>query len=426
MKKTRLFFVIFLFYQTLFAQSGKTLSEYLLIAHQNNPAIKENINLQKIALLQNKLIKEQYQSPQINFTTDYLFAPFFNSNGHPINITSTPGEKAWGYEAGATNGGLYSALLNVSAQLFNGRTVKALQNQNLLSNTSLDIKSRQIFHDLDKTLTDQYITAYQTQLQISYLGKIITLIEDRKKVVSALVEKGLMSQNDYLLLEIELNKTQYDMQQQHIAFINSLAQLNASCGIYDTNYYYLNEPILLQTRPVSNFSYQKKFEADSLIIKAEAKAFNTKYLPQLSVFGNAGLNATDIRNVPRNFGLSAGLHLNIPIYDGNQKKSFEQQNLLYLQSLQNYKYSSSVLVLNERNSIQQQIEATQQSISLIENQLKNQEILLTIIKEKLLLGQVSAMDYVNSIQDYATANQNKVQAKTNLWILINQYNYINW
>lgn len=418
--------ILILLIQNLAAQPGKTLDDYLNLAHQNNPAIKENNNLQKIGLLQNQLIKAQYQKPQVNFTTDYLFSPFFRSNGHAIDVTSTPGAKAYGYDVGLTNGGLYAAMVNVSAQLFNGKTVKALQNQNVLVNQSLSIYSQQILHDLDKNVTDQYITVYQIQLQIDYLQKIISLIGDRKRIISALVEKGLMQQNDYLLLEIETNNRQYDLQAQHVALITAVGQLNSLCGVSDTGTYLFTAPLISQKLPVSEFTYQKKFVADSMSVTSQQKVFNTKYIPQLSVFGNAGLNSADAVNILRNFGLSAGLHLNVPIYDGGQKKTFSQQNQLLVQNLQQYRDFNSTVLINTRTSIQQQIAATEQSITLLENQLKNQETLFQIIKDKLVLGQVSAMDYVNSIQDYAVANQNKIQAQTSLWLLVNQYNYINW
>lgn len=184
--------ILFLFLQNLFAQQSKSLDDYLALAYQNNPVVRENANLQKIGLLQNQLIKAQYQKPQINFTTDYLFSPFFHSHGHPIDITNSPGEKAFGYDAGITNGGWYAAMVNVSAQLFNGKAVKTLQNQNLFLNKSLDIIKQMTLHDLTKNVGDQYITAYQTQLQFDYLQKIIALIGDRKKIIEALVQKGLM------------------------------------------------------------------------------------------------------------------------------------------------------------------------------------------------------------------------------------------
>lgn len=223
-----------------------------------------------------------------------------------------------------------------------------------------------------------------------------------------------------------MNNRQYDLQQQQISFVTILAQLNSLCGIADTNLYSLSVPLVKQNSLVSEFTYQKKFLADSVSVAAQKQVFDTKYIPQFSVFGNAGLNAADARNIPRNFGLSGGLHLNVPIYDGKQKKTFAQQNQLFVQNLQQYRDFNSTLLSNARTFIQQQISATEQSITILENQLKNQEKLLQIIKEKLILGQVSAMDYVNSIQNYAATNQNKIQAQTSLWLLINQYNYINW
>ena len=58
--------------------------------------------------------------------------------------------------------------------------------------------------------------------------------------------------------------------------------------------------------------------------------------------------------------------------------------------------------------------------------IQKQELLLDIIKDKVVKGQISVMDYVNALQDYAVLQKNKAVAETNLLLYINQYNYYNW
>jgi hypothetical protein len=58
--------------------------------------------------------------------------------------------------------------------------------------------------------------------------------------------------------------------------------------------------------------------------------------------------------------------------------------------------------------------------------IQKQELLMDIIKDKVVKGQVSVMDYVNALQDYAILQKNKAVAETNLLLYINQFNYYNW
>ena len=55
-----------------------------------------------------------------------------------------------------------------------------------------------------------------------------------------------------------------------------------------------------------------------------------------------------------------------------------------------------------------------------------QELLLDIIKDKVARGQVTVMDYINALQDYAVTQKNKALAVTNVLLYTNLYNYYNW
>ena len=182
------------------AQKTRSLEFYLQIAGSYSPELKENLNLQKSNQFQSDLIKSQLRKPQIYVSADYLFAPFFFNNGHFMSITPNPSSDAFGYDAGLSNGGLYSALFNISYPIFNGSIYKAntlqIENQNkILKNTN-----SQTLHDLENNVKTQYITIYQIQQQINYSEKIIDMVTDRKKIIQLLVEQGLMQQSDYLLL----------------------------------------------------------------------------------------------------------------------------------------------------------------------------------------------------------------------------------
>src|ERR1700754_1991898 len=92
-------------------------------ALKNDAAIRQNANQQQFYGFQAQLINAQNKAPQVNFTSDSLFAPYFGNNGKAIAITANPSSRAFGYDVGQTNGGMYATQLNVTLQLLNKRTI---------------------------------------------------------------------------------------------------------------------------------------------------------------------------------------------------------------------------------------------------------------------------------------------------------------
>ena len=416
---------IILSVQTVFAQQ-RDLQFYQTLAHLNNSAIKANNNHQVYNTLQNNLTLIQYRKPQILITTDFLFAPFFLNNGQFISITQSPEINAFGYDVGISNGGLYSTQLNASLPLLNGTVINTYQKQLQIQNQILQNDNKVLLHDLDKNISDQYVFIYRLQQQKIYQQKVVAMVKDRIKIAEALVLKGLLQQSDYLLLEIELKQRQFDELQIKLNLSTIFIQLNNFCGISDTTMVEVIAPNIVQSPPSQQQNYKFKFELDSTTILSQEKVFNTKYKPQLVVFGNTGINATAAENIPHNFGISAGLHLVIPLYDGGQKKIFTQQNKLLSNNLQLYRDQNSISVMNNLALLQQQITITQQSIAIINLQLSSQQTLLNILEDKVVNGQISVTDYLNAFRDYASSHQNIIEVQSNLLLLINQYNYISW
>ncbi|MEP6674700.1 MAG: TolC family protein, partial [Ferruginibacter sp.] len=306
----------------------KQLDFFLSEGMKKSPAILEINNLQQNFDIQNQFITAQNKRPLISFTGDYLFAPFFFDDGKPISITSNPSPKAYGYDVGITNGGLYAAQLNASLPIFNTAIVKRLYEQNKVQADISANTRKQIEHELAKTITDQYIVTYQFQLQAVYLQKIIDQLENRKPLVAALVKQGLLQQNDYLLLDIQLSTNKNDLKQLEFAYNNGIALLKNLAFISDTTTFLLDKPNLIIDTATPDYYYVQKYKLDSLNLVAQLNVTNTKYLPQVSLMGSTGLNGTELTRLPHNVGLSAAVHVSIPISDGHQRKLYQRQNAI--------------------------------------------------------------------------------------------------
>ena len=425
MNKLNLLILLLVLPVLLQAQS-KDVNYFLQEGLKGNPGIAENINLQQFFQIQNEIITAQNKKPQVNFTGDYLFAPFFFNNGRVISITPNPSTKAYGYDANITNGGWYAAQVNVAIPLFNNALIKPLYEQNKIQGDISAYGRKQLELDLKKSIIDQYIINFQFQQQTTYLQKIIDQLETRKPYVTALVKQGLLQQNDYLLLDIQQTTSRNDLLQLQYAYTNGLAILKNLAAISDTTVFNLADPLIVLQPAPAEFYYVQKFRLDSLNLVAQQNVFNIKYKTQVSAIASSGINAVDITNVPHNVGLSAGLHVAVPIYDGKQKKMNERQNNVLLTNLQAYRNNTALLQQNNIRNAKQQIVQWQQTIDLLDQQIKKQELLLEILKDKIIKGQVTVMDYINALQDYIVTQKTRALAETNVLLYNNQYNYYNW
>ena len=419
------YFFIFLCFPILHGQEVG-LDYFLQKAKENTPVLLENNNLQKIGEIQNDIIMAQNKAFQVNATSEVQVAPYFNNNGRFIDVTTTPSPRAYGYDVGITNGGLYSAQLNVTKNLFNQKTVDNLLFQNKVQNKTLSLSAEEIEHNLVKNITDTYIRAYQLQLQKNFTIEILKDLENRLKVVELLVKSAVLMESDYLLLQLDIDSKKLELQQIRTNLKTAINQLYSLSGIPIAETDRLSIPKLLTAaNPISNF-YQRKFQNDSLQVEANQNVFENKYKPQLSLYGNTGLNAVELTNIERRVGLSAGLRFTIPIYDGKQRKYNAQQSELKKETLEFYKENAEIQLENNIKSVEAQLIALEENILAIEEQLKKQQNVLEIYKGKLVQGQVSIVDYLNVIQTYKLNVQTKLQMQTNRLLLQSQYNFINW
>ena len=140
------------------AQPERSLQYYQSKAHDNNPVLKQNKNVQAILSLQNDLVLIQNKKLQISLSGDLLFTPGFADRGKFITFSSNyESNPKWGYDGSSTNRTLYAGQVNVSRNLFNKKMIYALTGQNNAYSKTIDLSNRQLIHDIDKTISDQFI-----------------------------------------------------------------------------------------------------------------------------------------------------------------------------------------------------------------------------------------------------------------------------
>lgn len=385
--------------------------------------MKENSNLIRIGELDKSLTQAQYSLPQISLTSNYLFAPYFNNNGKIVSANPDP--NAIGYDAGITNGGLYSAQINVEKNIFNGGLKNALEKQIAIQQEQYKYNYELEQRNLQKQITEQYLSAYKSLMLYNLSKEILQNVETQLKLTGELVEKGYAKSQNYLLLKIELQSQQIALKENFQRYKNDLLQLNSLCGIRDTQTVFIDSVRIKKKDLKTNFSFLEKFKLDSLATANRQELFETKYQPQVKLFFNTGLNAVGLNGIQRKFGLSAGIDFQLPIFDGGQKDITRQQNEISISSIKNYKQYASANIDNQKQSAVSNIQLIKNNLEDIGAQLNDYKGLINLSNRQLNTGDISMIEYLTLLKNFIELRKTSIEKETALQLEINNYNYWN-
>ncbi|GEP97735.1 TolC family protein [Chitinophaga cymbidii] len=418
--------LFFIFSNLLMAQND--LQFYIRSAKENSPLIKDNKNQKEATRMEVERLKAMYVSPQAGVTANYLLAPVLSQDNGKTALQLNPvnPQKYIGYDVSANNGGLYQGLIGISQPLFGRQKLDVLADQATISRQIYDNTIRLTEHDIEKIVTDQYILCLQNSRQADFVGGYIQLLEEQQQVVTKLVNASILKLSDLSLLNIELQTQVIARKALDAAYRSSLLDLNVLSGISDTTLHTLPDIALTISPEVNGSSFVSKFDLDKSALNAQQRVFELKYKPLVSVFANSGLSAVNTSTLYRRFGVNAGVSLAWTLYDGKQKKISRERTNILLKSSDAYK--ETFLRQNEvrKNRYAVELQNTAERISLVDEQLMEYDKLLANYKQQLLTGQISVIDYVNTLKNAMALQRELLLLQTNSQLIINNHNYWNW
>jgi outer membrane protein TolC len=411
-------------------RAQKQLADYLAVAKQNSPLLREQQNLIQSGALEIQLLRDQLTRPQIGMTGAYLFAPVISADNDRVRLqlNSKGADNYYGQSLAATNGGVFQALAGVTQPLYNGARLRIFSAQvdinTQIARNNFTLTGR----DLDKVVTDQYLLCLSDARQAELTDLTLQLLAEQFSIVQRLAQAGLMKQSDRALLDIEYHNAEAQKVAFRADYRRDLLDLNLLCGIRDTVIVTL-EPLRLMLgadQPEANSLFLEKYRLDSLGLLAAKEAFDTRYKPIVSVFGNYGLNATYLPDIYKRLGLTAGVSVNWMLYDGNQSSIMRQKSQLLQQT--NMAYRDFFLNQNaaRKNRILAEIQANDARIDLATRQLADYERLIEVYKKELLNSQITIIQFINVLKDRALVQRDAERLQTNRLLLINAYDYWNW
>ncbi|WP_025146718.1 TolC family protein [Pedobacter jeongneungensis] len=388
----------------------KNLDYYLGQAKSSSPVLKDFENQRRTAGI-DSLIVRATAKPQVTGTSTGLYAPVIRS---------------YGYDEVLTNGQALDAMLNVNYDLLNKKRINNQLEGIKIQSDSVKYAGQLSFFDLNRSIIDQYITAFASQQQVDFNREVVTLLDKEEKLLKTLTRSNIYKQSEYLTFLVTLQQQQLNLKQAELQFKNDYATLNYLAGVADTTQATLAEPKLQSEVFSGNKSFfTRRFELDSLKNTNLKNSIDLNYKPKLGIYANGGYNSSLVLQPYKNFGASIGFTFSVPIYDGHQRKMQYDKLSLSSNTIAGYRDFFIRQQTQQINLIRQQITQTDALFGKINEQIRFSKGLIDVDSKLLHTGDLRVSDFIIAINNYLSAQNLLRQTNINRLKLINQFNYWN-
>ncbi|HEX2975699.1 MAG TPA: TolC family protein [Bacteroidales bacterium] len=407
--RTILFLILQVIPLVSFPQA-RSLEYYLGKASENNPQINEYRNLALTAISDSILVNSS-RKPLIEGNTLLQYSPY---------------SRNFGYDEAITDGGNYTVTGGISQSIFNGKEYQNRYSSAAITRRASENNARIAEKELKKMITDQYLTAFSDQSDLNFNLGFLKLYQDELAIAESFVSAGTWKQTDYLSLVIESRTQAILVKELRNRYRKDIMLLHRICNLNDTATYELAEPQIspeelpgLARDPGFN-----RFMFDSLRIENEKQAIDIRYRPKVKWFADAGLMTSNPWNFYRHFGVSAGLSLNVPIYDGNQR-NVEKGKLAYEENSRSaYRQNYINLYRVNITELQEDLRSFDTIMEELDKQLVSAESLVSALKNELNTGIAEMTEYINAVRNLRSAAHDLNMVKIRKMQTINEMNFL--
>jgi outer membrane protein TolC len=407
----RIFLILLLFCLTIVAKTqSRDLNFYLNEGIKNSPLLNDYRN-QKNAATADSLLTRAAKKPFVEARSNLQYSPVHEN---------------YGYDEVITDGGNYTAVMAVSQTIFNKKVLYNKYSSIDLQKRSLDYSSAYSAFELIKIITDQYLTAFSIYTDLQFNKKFLNLSRDENEIVSQFVKSGVFKQADYLSLLIETQSQEIAVNQLEGQFMKELMYLNRLCGLNDTTRYALEDPnLVIRGIPdISKSPLYMQYKIDSMKIENERAAVDIRYRPKINWFADAGFLTSNPWNFYQHFGYTAGVSLNVPVYDGRQRAIEKQKLDLNENSRRMYEENYRKQYFQQIEQLGAEMKTLNETAAGLTRQQETSLQLVRSLKEQLETGIINMTDFVIAIKNYRNINRNIILVNQRKQQVINEMNFL--
>ena len=407
----RFFLIFFLFCPTLLAfNQTRNLEFYLDEGIHNSPLLNDYRNQIKSASSDSLLIRAA-KKPLVEVKSQLLYAPAYRN---------------FGYDEIVTDQGNYTAVMGVSQPLFNKKEINNKYDAVDIQKRTLNNSSQISINELKKVITDQYLTSFSVYTDFIFNKNFLELLEKENVIVKQFVKNGIAKQTDFLSLLVETQSEEMLVTQIKSQYRKDLMLLGQLCGLNDSTWYELTDPKIEMkgTPDITKSPAYIQYKIDSIRIENEKTAIDIRYKPKINWFADVGFLTSNPWNFYNHFGYSAGVSLNIPVYDGKQR-GLEKQKLEFNEnSRQAYMDTYYKQYFQQIQQLNLELSSLNEMSSQVENQLRTSEQLVNTLKEQLEAGIIQMTEYINAIKNFKTISRSINLIKMQKLQVINEMNFL--
>jgi outer membrane protein TolC len=387
------------------------LAYYVGEALKGSPLLKDYQNQARSNQIDSARIRAGYK-PQITGVSTNSYAPVING---------------WGYDNAITNGANFSQLITFTQRLAGHGNLENQYDALRLQNESLMVSGKISEQDLKKTVTTQYITAFGDWQQYQFNQDVLRLLTEEEGLLKQLTSQGVYRQTDYLTFRVTLQQEALALTQARLQFQVDFATLNYTCGLTDTSFGSVPEPVLdsVTWLDPQNTVFYRKFVVDSLVLRNDDAAIDFGYKAKVNLYADAGYLTSFMTTPYKNFGASVGVNITVPIYDGKQRKMQHDKVSVAEMTRANYRDFFKTQYQQQVAQLVQQLQATQGVIDQATEQSRYTRALIDANRKLLATGDVRIADYIIAIGNYLAAQNVITQNTVGKLQIINQINYWN-
>lgn len=240
-----------------------------------------------------------------------------------INLSSSYG-RAYGYDPAVTNGGIASLQATAQVDIFNlSRWLSTKQLRMSYESAKYDQKA--VESELAYTVKNTFIDAMIYEEQIKILQDNVNSLEDYLSLTKRLLSTGLVTENDVLRTQIELDNTKAKLKSFRIKRLSQLNALLSLTGIPITSEtvlhlesvpFTISSVTMLNDSTFNNNPTLQAVRYEERSQKYNVSAEKSRHLPALSIEADAGWLAEP---QPMAYGQYRGYSylamLNLPVFE---------------------------------------------------------------------------------------------------------------
>jgi outer membrane protein TolC len=403
--------MILLFAFTWNTNAQKDLDFYINQALQKSPLLKEAKNLVEMGVIDSLRTRAGWGF-QASAISNNTYAPVIHG---------------WGYDNTITDGANVNALVSVSKELTGKRNRQNRYESISLQNKSVVNNSKITEQELKKNISELYITAYGSWQQFQFNKEMLSLLVRQKEVLKQLTKTGSIKQTDFLSFVVSLQQQEIQVEHSGTRYRNDFTLLNYTSGIEDTSFTLMADPNLKaeRTPDLTGTIFFQQFVLDSLKLVNADKQIDFSYQPKISLMADGGYLSTLAYQPYKNFGISAGVSVSIPVYDGGQRRMQHDQVAISQQTRMDYRDFYSSQFRQQTNLLWQQLKAKQALDPKISQQIETSGTLVEAYQRLLETGDVQMTEYLLSLGNYLSAKNMLIENTIEKYLIINELNYWN-